>query len=89
MKKRSYVVLSMAIVRDTDAPKTDEEIIVIKKNGDMMDVPVCVQSFKNKEEFVKEITERASRLWDLHEKIIEENNNPELVEKEPTFKDMN
>lgn len=89
MKKRSYVVLSMAIVRDTDAPKTDEEIIVVKKNGDMMDVPVCVQSFKNKEEFVKEITERASRLWDLHEKIIEENNNPGLIEKEPTFKDMN
>lgn len=89
MKKRSFVVLSMAVVRDIDAPKTEDELIIVKKDGTMIDVPVCVQSFKNKEDFVKEMTDKASRLWDLHEKIIEENNNPELIDKEPTFKDMN
>ena len=88
MKKRSFVIFGMAMVRDTEAPEADEDFLVTKKDETVIEVPICIQNFKNKEAFIEEITNRASRLWDLHEHIIEENANPK-VEKEPTFKDMN
>lgn len=82
MKKRSFAILAMGITSDFDSPKILQDPEVKRSDGTIIDVPVSVQNFSNKEDFVAEMTRRALRLWELHESVVEENNKIEDEELE-------
>lgn len=75
MKRRSFAVTAACVLSDVDSPDVDASIVVTKQNGDKVSVPASVQSFGSKEAFMKYMTDRASRMWDMHEQIVDENAN--------------
>ena len=78
MKKVSFGVISMGVVADVDAPQVKSSVSIMKTDGDYVHLPEGVKYFRNKEDF---ISESASRLWDLHNKIMEDNREIEEAEK--------
>lgn len=80
MKKRSFAIVSMALLADTDAPESPNEIEVTKTNGSTLSIPVFVQSFKDRESFINSIVEAANSIWNIHQEVVSDNEEIEEAE---------
>lgn len=77
MKKNKFLVLSMGLITDTDTPKIKTPEVVIIKNElndkgkqHFIHMPISVQKFTNREEFVTEMTTKSLKMWEMLEDIF-------------------
>lgn len=80
MRERIFLILSMGITTDIDSPEVlTGEVIVQKKETDengetvALHIPIIVQDFASKKEFVQEMASKAEKMWDLLSQTIDQN----------------